>query len=191
MDKATVRKHLRIYRANVPPEDWSNWSEAIQRNTLQLISTLNYDDVMTYMESSSSREVSTARIRTALLDKGQRVYVPVSDHQGGMKPAHITKGTVFAGNQWGIPEPVYPDYVEASRISLVLVPLLGADLYGHRIGYGKGYYDRFLAMNRHVVTIGLCPESCLVQSLPAEMHDVALNFIVTETRTLRIPVELQ
>ncbi len=64
--------------------------------------------------------------------------------------------TQFQVNHWGIPEPVAGEFVDEQLIDTVLVPLLVADKQGHRVGYGKGFYDRFLARCRpDVRTIGL------------------------------------
>jgi len=83
-------------------------------------------------------------------------------------------------DRWGIPEPQYGDLISPAEIDLVLVPLLVADHHGHRVGYGKGYYDRFLAQCRsdtHKIGLSLLPLSEDV--IEAEKTDVKLDGCLT------------
>lgn len=77
------------------------------------------------------------------------------------------------------------DAVEPGEGDVVLVPALAVDRQGIRLGWGAGYYDRWLAA--HPV-VAVCPifDACLVDSLPTETHDRAVSLIVTERRVLRI-----
>ena len=70
--------------------------------------------------------------------------------------------------------------VPPGEISLTLVPCLAADRNGHRLGYGGGYYDRFLARARGV-SICLCRARALMPSVPRDAHDAPVDFVVTET----------
>jgi 5-formyltetrahydrofolate cyclo-ligase len=88
--------------------------------------------------------------------------------------------TILALNNWGIPEPQNGQEVNADEIDMVLIPLLAFDQFGHRVGYGKGYYDRFLAN---------CRPDCIKTGLsffPAEdkitdtnTFDIAMDFCIT------------
>lgn len=73
-----------------------------------------------------------------------------------------------------------PDQFDA-----VIVPMLGFDSSLHRLGYGGGYYDKFLATQPQAKKIGVCFEVGKVENLPAEPHDIALNLIVTEDKVYR------
>ena len=67
-----------------------------------------------------------------------------------------------------------------------MVPGVAFDLYGHRIGFGKGYYDRYLAaLQRLPVLVGLCHDFQVCDELPAEGHDVRMDFVVTESRVVQ------
>jgi 5-formyltetrahydrofolate cyclo-ligase len=85
---------------------------------------------------------------------------------------------------YGILEPGGVQVVPLSSLELIVVPGVAFDLIGHRLGYGKGYYDRFLHQRRGQL-VGLCFDFQLVERLPAEAHDVRMNMVVTEERTLR------
>ncbi len=89
----------------------------------------------------------------------------------------------FAPGAFGILEPqpeIYPDVVLAPEIDLTFVPGLAFDRAGHRLGYGKGYYDRLLAQSPKCVKIGLGFSFQIVERLPSESHDIRLDGVVTE-----------
>ncbi len=86
----------------------------------------------------------------------------------------------LAENRWGIPEPMRNNPVDVRLLDLIIVPLLVCDLYGNRIGYGKGYYDRFLrACRKDARCIGLGFFDPLKDPIEADLHDVALNGYVS------------
>ena len=83
-------------------------------------------------------------------------------------------------NSWGIPEPRDGERTRIEDIDLILVPLLTFDHDGHRLGYGKGYYDRFLSECRaDTQKVGISFFEPTVEFLPAEPHDVAMDAVVT------------
>jgi 5-formyltetrahydrofolate cyclo-ligase len=85
---------------------------------------------------------------------------------------------------YGILEPGGGQVVQLAALELIVVPGVAFDLAGHRLGYGKGFYDRFLHEHRGQL-VGLCFDFQLVEKLPVEAHDVRMNMVVTEERTLR------
>jgi len=74
----------------------------------------------------------------------------------------------------------------AKKVDLVLVPGIAFDKNGHRIGYGYGYYDKFLGrLNKNTTKIGLCYEFQLIEKIPKERHDIPVDFVITEKRTVK------
>ena len=113
-----------------------------------------------------------------------RIVVPIVEKTTGtLKHAYVENEIELIPNQWGIPEPKMPvRMVFPMELDMVLVPMLAFDEEGNRLGYGAGYYDKFLSMVRpNCVKIGLCFEMGRQATLlPAEEHDVKLDFVVTE-----------
>ena len=72
---------------------------------------------------------------------------------------------------------------------VIIIPCIAADTAGHRIGYGGGWYDRFLHQQTEAIKIVLCYESCLLKSIPYESHDIQADYIVTEKRAFPRTVE--
>lgn len=77
-------------------------------------------------------------------------------------------------------EPATWQPVVADSQTLVLVPCIAVDRAGYRLGFGKGYYDRFLADNPQVTSIGVCFNEFIVDSLPREKHDRAVHYLLTD-----------
>lgn len=115
-----------------------------------------------------------------LKDKGKTFVFPkVHDDDLSFYPA-ATPGD-FAPGAFGIPEPAGKISVSVHDIDLILVPALCFDEKGHRLGYGKGYYDRLLKTCPGVFTVGVCFDECYISGLPVEHWDVNVDCVVTQT----------
>jgi 5-formyltetrahydrofolate cyclo-ligase len=120
------------------------------------------------------------------LEQGKRVAVPVLE-QGKKTMAHalIESLDVLVDGPWGLvqPDPAKATLLEKQEeIDLVVVPGIAFDRRGHRIGFGGGFYDRFLA-NLQVVKVGLCYDDLILQGIPNEPHDVPMDIVVAQTAT--------
>lgn len=88
---------------------------------------------------------------------------------------------------FGVAEPVGAKVVAVTEVDLLVVPGVAFDRFGHRLGYGKGYYDRVLSRLCEQTAVGVAYELQLVDELPTESHDQRLNMLVTEETVLRFP----
>jgi 5-formyltetrahydrofolate cyclo-ligase len=79
--------------------------------------------------------------------------------------------------------------IPTKNYDAIIIPCIAADLSGNRLGYGGGWYDRFLSRNLSATKIVLCYESCLVDSLPRESHDIQADYVITEKRVIKCAVE--
>ncbi len=132
---------------------------------------------------STRNEVRTHRVIQQLLrESKKKVVVPVMfDEQ--IKLAELERWEDLMPGAYGILEPARRKMVANDQIQLVIVPGVVFDVTGHRIGYGKGYYDRFLS-SAHVPKIGLAYELQIVENVPAHSEDVPVDCIVTEERVI-------
>lgn len=90
--------------------------------------------------------------------------------------------TVLKPNRYNIPEPISPISIKAEKLDLVLLPLLGFDEKGNRLGMGAGYYDRTFQIKQKPLLFGLAYEEQYVSHIPCDTWDVPLNGVVTEKR---------
>lgn len=152
----------------------------------QLISVPEYADakrIFTYM--SVSKEVDTRAMIGGALKSGKQVFLPATLGGGVMEFRRFTDDTPLQKGRLNIPEPVAEAPVAVPEEGdVIIVPGLAFDLEGYRIGYGGGYYDRYLADCKGF-TIGLCRERMMLRQLPREEHDIPVMCIVSETKIAR------
>jgi 5-formyltetrahydrofolate cyclo-ligase len=141
--------------------------------------------VLTYVASLDNEVDTRPLIRTAVAE-GRNVLVPIARHGGRMDWSLLESVDDLVPSRFGVlePAPGAERLVPVPPDSIALVPGLLFTARGDRLGYGGGYYDRFLATYRGIA-VGLAFELQLAPSLPVEAHDVPLPCIVTESRTLR------
>jgi 5-formyltetrahydrofolate cyclo-ligase len=113
--------------------------------------------------------------------KKLQVVVPKTNFDTSTLEHHkVEEGTIYQENKLGIQEPVNEAIIAENEIDLVLVPLLAFDIIGNRIGYGGGYYDRFLAQTRpDCLKIGLSFFDPINELIEVENTDIKLDYCVT------------
>lgn len=109
---------------------------------------------------------------------------PKLDYDGlTMEAVIINKNTVFAKNAYGIAEPLDGEIADPQLVDAVFVPLLAFDSKGYRVGYGKGFYDRYLARcAQDIVKIGFCYFDAVERISDIDQFDVPLNYCITPMR---------
>lgn len=126
------------------------------------------------------REPDTAPLIHTLLERGQRVALPVCLPGRKLEARVITDESQLIPGKFGIPEPDYIcPVVSPEEIGAVLVPCLMADRDGYRLGYGGGYYDRWLA-GYDGFTALVCPKNRLTDKLPWEEFDRPVRLVLTD-----------
>ena len=127
-------------------------------------------------------EVNTEGLLSILQGKDKRIVLPKVHLDGSLTHYLLEDQTKLVKNHWGILEPTSGLIIEANHIDVVFLPLLVGDLNGGRVGYGKGYYDRFLADCRpDVITIGLSLLEPVESIDDLEPHDHSLHWLITPT----------
>ena len=181
--KEQLRKRVLAMRMGLDRDQVKVSGQAILEKVLGLEAYRRAKLVHTYV-SSKENEVDTRALIGACLAHGRRVAVPVV-MPGTQTLAHalIDGLDQLVVGPWGLaqPDPAAATWLPAeARIDLVVVPGLAFDRRGHRIGWGGGYYDRFLAQVQ-AVKIGLCYDELVLDCIPGEPHDVPVDMVVAET----------
>lgn len=123
-------------------------------------------------------EVSTAYIRETLFKAGKEIFLPVVE--GGIfKTGRYTGEAELKSGAFGIKEPAGAEKV--SFIDVIAVPGVAFDKNGNRIGFGRGYYDRFLSDNRYGQAAGLAYDFQVTEDITPDQHDVPLDVLITDT----------
>ena len=172
MNKKDLRQSIRAAKKQHTAEELQRQSEAVMQKLAAHPRFLAAEKVMLY--ASLPDEVGTlAFIENWRHSKTIVLPTVVGDD---IIPVELADDTVFAEGNFHIPEPQNHPYT--GDFDLIVVPGMAFDPEGHRLGRGRGYYDRFLAIHPEVYTIGLCFDFQLVPVVPSEPHDHPINEIL-------------
>lgn len=182
--KNKLREKYTKLRKGLSDEEIENLSLAIANNLLSL-SIWEKEFYHLFLTISEKREINTDPILHILQGKDKNIVVSKSDFSTRrMQNFLLTDSTIIKKNNWNIPEPVDGIEISPTKIDVVFVPLLAFDIAGHRVGYGKGFYDIFLSECRaDVIKVGLSFFEA-EEGIPGLLtSDVALDYCVTPNKT--------
>lgn len=130
---------------------------------------------------SVRKEVDTHRLIDLALEMGKQVCVPLTQRKGVMVFQEISSFDALQPARFGLLEPAYDaaQIVIPEDLDLVIVPGIAFDKSGNRLGFGGGYYDRYLA-HCEAIRVGLAYGFQVVDDIPIEEHDVCVDWLVTE-----------
>ncbi len=175
MDKAALRAEIRRKKKNMTEEEISLRSQRLCRKFLKSDAYKKAKTLYGYLPYN--QEVRTWELLQQAMNDGKRVAVPkVYDRE--MRFIFITDFSQVETGYCGIPEPIADGPVADDREALVLMPGLAFDREGHRIGYGGGFYDRFLASEPEHPTLALCYDFQVVKELPVEAFDIPVDTVI-------------
>ena len=155
MNKKKLRSYYKKKRAEISSLKFEHLSIEIANQILNL-PIWDFDNFHVFMGVEKLKEINTNFVISILQGRDKNIVIPkvISDDQ--LHHYLLTDSTKLKLNEWNILEPINGIEVEPKKIEVVFVPLLAFDLYGNRVGYGKGYYDKFLAeCGKKCLKIGL------------------------------------
>jgi 5-formyltetrahydrofolate cyclo-ligase len=175
--KNKIRLLYKSKRLGLDQEQRALLSDKINANVIQYLSgKAGIQHIHVFLPIDKLNEVDTFPLIKALQDQGKTIYTSTSDFKKGiMQTVKLVEDPLFGSDNYGIPVPLETIEGSSSLLQVVLVPLLAYDLDGHRLGYGKGFYDKFLSqLDGGVLKVGLSffPAE---KSIPTEEHDVRLD----------------
>lgn len=185
--KAALRRDLRARRDALDGPARAAAARAIEARLVASPALETAHVVHCYVGIGS--EVATEELIRGLLMRGQRVVCPRVNGQGDLDHLEVSEIESLVDGPMGLREPDarWAEPVDLAAVDVMLVPALGFDRRGIRLGYGGGYYDQTIAQLRArgpATTIGLAFDAQVVDELPSEAHDQPVDLIVTETRTI-------
>lgn len=176
--KLELREKYMPVRDSIPLDDKKIYDDKIFNRLISSITYRHSSDVLLY--ASFGSEPDTWRIFDYALGSCKNVAFPVCKSDHTMEFRYVTKKEELEEKTFGILEPKDScPLCENKNFSLCIVPGLLFDKQGYRIGYGKGFYDRFLSSYRGV-SIGLCYSNLLKNSLPKGRFDRHVDIVISE-----------
>ena len=178
-EKTRLRSLIIKNKINIPPDVKNNCDRLISEKLINLDEFIKSDCILTYV--STKIEVDTYGIIEYALSVGKTVAVPRCEHDTNkMRFYRIKSLDNLVKGYFNIPE---PDRFCSEQIdynnALCIVPGLAFNKDGYRIGYGRGYFDRFLAEN-NVKSVGLCYKAFVIDDLPVEGFDIPVDILLTD-----------
>ena len=175
MDKTALRKQIREKKRALTPAQIENASHDLG---LQFAASPLYKEAKTiYGYLPYNQEVRTIPMLEQALREGKRVAVP-KVYGDEMKFIYLDDLTKVEKGYSGIPEPILDEPVADDATALVLTPGLAFDPQGHRIGYGGGFYDKFLASEPDHPTLALCYDFQMLPHLETEEFDMPVDCVL-------------
>ena len=175
MDKKELRRSIRERKRAMTEEEIVQRSEKLGKLFVQSEAYKNAKTIYGYLPYN--QEVRTVPMLEQALKDGKKVAVP-KVYGDEMKFLYLDDLSKVSKGYAGIPEPIADEPVADDETALVLMPGLAFDPAGHRIGYGGGFYDKFLAAEPNHPTLALCYEFQMLPELHTEEHDIPVDTVL-------------
>lgn len=189
-DKTSIRKEILKRRNSLDPSVMKEAGAAAAGKYSAIDELKNARELFVFL--SAEKEISTENIISHSLKAGKGVSVPAyMAENDSYYPARYSVDAELAVGHMKIREPVNPIPVKLSDVDVVIVPGLAFDEKGGRLGYGKGYYDRMLAIIREAKKgkqlniVGMALDFQVIEAVPMDNNDVRMDVIVTEKRVIK------
>lgn len=175
MNKQELRQAIRARKRAMTEEDILRRSEILAEKFARSNAYRAAKTIYGYLPYN--QEVRTVPMLRRALEEGKLVAVP-KVYGDDMKFIYLDDLSQVAKGYAGIPEPVADGPVAQDETALVLMPGLAFDRAGHRIGYGGGFYDKFLAREPHHPTVALCYDFQVMDRLETEEFDIPVDLVI-------------
>jgi len=178
--KSVFRENVKTQRAQVSPEvaqeaAMSLWTQLKQESFFQ-----NSKRVAAFC--SIGTEIDTMPLLAGILKSGKKLYLPKTDKTKTLIEFHPVRDLkTLTPGRFDILEPPEGTVLPPEEIDLILVPGLAFDNRGHRLGYGQGFYDRYLKLIKPgCFTLGVAYSFQIIDKTPNIEHDIPVNAVLTE-----------
>ena len=172
MTKQELRQHIRTLKQQYLTRGLSPCEASlnVQRSTFNVI----------LLYSALPDEVPTQSLMDDLVAQGKTVVLPRVVSDTDMELRRYTGQQDLQTGAYGILEPTGELFTDYDAIDVAIIPGMAFDAEGHRLGRGKGYYDRFLARVPHLYKIGLCFSWQMVDHVPCDEHDAVMDEVIVQ-----------
>lgn len=186
-EKKSLRNKILIVRDSLDKSEKEIMDNSIYNKLINLDLYKKAKSMFVYINFSN--EIDTVKIINKALEDDKEVYIPkIYREDKSMRAIRLNSFSELERNFMGILEPVKDsDYIEKENIDLIIVPGAVFDKSGNRIGYGGGYYDRFLSTIKEKKNkVVLAYDLQVINEIEPEIHDVKVDYIITENNLIKI-----
>ncbi|MFN3561718.1 MAG: 5-formyltetrahydrofolate cyclo-ligase [Chloroherpetonaceae bacterium] len=186
-EKKRLRKTMKALRSALPKEDWQERSARIVQNLKALEKFQSAKVIHAFISDEKRQEANLIPLLEWIISTPKKLLVPVIE-RNDLISVELASLNDLTPHTFGVLEPTerVPSLLE-QEIDLVLVPLLAVDKRGNRLGYGKGYYDRFFKrLSPSTFKLGVAFEFQVLDEVPTTESDVRLDAVMTENGFTRV-----
>lgn len=176
LKKASLRKTVLEKRRSIPKDQKDLWDERICE---LLFSSFDFSNTCVLCYNSLTQEVDTRRISKTLLEKGVKLYYPKTSDDSRMDFFEYNESTRLTCGFMGVREPDGETEIFSGGSAICIVPGLCFSKSGGRLGYGAGFYDRFLE-GKDLTKIALSYECFIIDDVPCSQFDARMDYIITQ-----------
>lgn len=179
MNKNDIRKKILDIRNDMDEYEKQIMDNKVFKNVIDSKEYRNSTNIFLFVSYNS--EVDTHKIINYSLEHGKRIFLPkVISKETGMETIEIKGFSDLEKSKYGILEPCTDKYASPEEIDVVFAPGLAFDKKGGRLGYGAGFYDRYLTLlKKSTAKIGLCYSFQVIENVPMEEYDIRMDGIIT------------
>lgn len=182
--KSELRKKILKEREQLDSQTWQSKSDLIIEKVHELEEFRKAHFIHVYVSMNERKEVSTDPLVEELLASDKNLVVPVTNFEDGtLIHSLLTDKNDLKQNKWGVKEPEIIKEIDVKKLDMIIIPMAAADRYGNRLGYGKGFYDRFLSES-NAFKAGLVFSDFIFSEIPTESFDEKLDAIITENEVI-------
>ncbi len=176
MDKAELRKEIRKRYKLSSPEDRSRWSEEVCARLHEMEAVIKANTIMAFYPLPDEADIRPLLHR--LYNEGKRILLPEVLDSNSLAIRLFNPDAEMLSGTLGTKVPDTENFKDTSCIDVVLVPGMAFDRTGHRLGRGKGYYDRFLStLPAATMKIAVYLPYQIVGHVPSEEHDIIMDYV--------------
>lgn len=186
MNKKELRKIMIEKRDNIHKEEKAVMDKNIIFSLKEKEFYKNSKNIFIYLGFGS--EIDTMSYIQDFINDGKHIFIPRTDIKTKkMEAVEITSLDGLKENKYGILEPNdNKEEFYKNNLDLIILPGVAFDHSGRRIGYGGGYYDRYLEdIDKRIIKVALIYDFQLLENVPAEEHDIKADYIITETMSIK------
>lgn len=180
MTKPELRKHHQKLRGSMTMDEVLKKSDAIIASLIRLEPFQKADVIFSYDAIGNEVFLDYNKL------KDYQIALPQVISPQEMAFRQISAESDYELGTYGVREPVNGIIVSPTKNSVILVPGSAFDMSGHRIGYGGGYYDRYMKAHPDTLKIGVCFDHQMTKKIPSEAHDITVDLIITEKQTYQV-----
>ena len=187
MLKNEARKLFLSKRISITSEAYNHINNKILEGIESLKPQLEGKNIHIFLSIPGKAEIETSRIIELLRSWNCTIYTSISNcDKSTMDTVELKRDTIIKENKYGIPEPVSSQFTSSSILFISFIPLLAYDQSGYRVGYGKGFYDRYLGnCDKDLFKIGLSPFEPIKSISNIDKFDVPLDICISPDQTFR------